>query len=56
MADISGEPEVRTMIDRVVAELGGIDALINNQIAITPIRLDMTDHGFMDKLSLELNG
>lgn len=33
-----------------------IDALINNQIAVTPIRLDMTDHGFMDKLSLDLNG
>ncbi|MEP0945221.1 MAG: 5'/3'-nucleotidase SurE [Rhizobiaceae bacterium] len=33
-----------------------IDALINNQIAITPVRMDMTNHEFMDQLSLDLNG
>ncbi|MGI9366681.1 MAG: 5'/3'-nucleotidase SurE [Rhizobiaceae bacterium] len=28
-----------------------IDALVNNQIAITPVRMDMTHHEFMDQMS-----
>ncbi|MEM9733755.1 MAG: 5'/3'-nucleotidase SurE [Pseudomonadota bacterium] len=27
-----------------------IEALANNQVAITPVRMDMTDHGFMEAL------
>jgi len=31
-----------------------IDALVNNQVAVTPVRMDMTHHQFLDKLATDL--
>lgn len=31
-----------------------IDALVNNQIAVTPVRMDMTHHQFLDRLAGDL--
>lgn len=31
-----------------------IDALVNNQIAITPILMDMTNHDFIDQMNVQL--
>ncbi|MEP1207984.1 MAG: 5'/3'-nucleotidase SurE [Rhizobiaceae bacterium] len=31
-----------------------IDALVNNQIAVTPVQLDMTNHQFLDRLAANL--
>ena len=55
--NVTDEPQVQAMFDAAVAELGGLDVLVNNAgLGGTANVVDMTDEQWMRVLDVTLNG
>ena len=57
VCNVTDEPQVQAMFDAAVAELGGLDVLVNNAgLGGTANVVDMTDEQWMRVLDVTLNG